>query len=139
MAQPCRGRAASDSAWEDESLGRRRPAGTSQHLQAVWSHEGGSGAGLRLPRTYRPQPVSRMLLDEAGNEEDTMDLRDTVLSMGEWERLIHRAETGEIAEPLENVDRDDPTPYDAIFVGGGAGGRFGSAYLQARGGRQLVV
>ncbi len=68
-----------------------------------------------------------------------MDLRDTVLSMGEWERLIHRAETGEITEPLENVDRDDPTPYDAIFVGGGAGGRFGSAYLRARGGRQLVV
>jgi dihydrolipoamide dehydrogenase len=68
-----------------------------------------------------------------------MDLRDTVLTMGEWERLIHRAETGEITEPLENVDRDDPTPYDAIFVGGGAGGRFGSAYLQARGGRQLVI
>jgi dihydrolipoamide dehydrogenase len=79
------------------------------------------------------------MLDEAGNEEDTMDLRDTVLTMGEWERLIHRAEIGEIAEPLQNVDPDDARPYDAIFVGGGAGGRFGSAYLQARGGRQLVV
>ncbi len=68
-----------------------------------------------------------------------MDVRNTVLSMGEWEELIHRAETGEMAEPLENVDHEDPSPYDAIFVGGGAGGRFGSAYLQARGGRQLVV
>jgi dihydrolipoamide dehydrogenase len=68
-----------------------------------------------------------------------MQLRDTVLSIREWEKLIHRALTGEVAEPLENVDHDDPTPYDAIFVGGGAGGRFGSAYLRARGGRQLVI
>jgi pyruvate/2-oxoglutarate dehydrogenase complex dihydrolipoamide dehydrogenase (E3) component len=97
------------------------------------------GAGQYLGCRGRTGRSRCLLLDEAGNEEDTMDLRDTVLSMGEWERLIHRAETGEIAEPLENVDRDDPTPYDAIFVGGGAGGRFGSAYLQARGGRQLVV
>lgn len=68
-----------------------------------------------------------------------MDLRNTVLSMDEWTELIHGAETGEISEPLENVDHDNTSPYDAIFVGGGAGGRFGSAYLQARGGRQLVV
>lgn len=68
-----------------------------------------------------------------------MDLRDSVLSMGEWEQLIHRALTGEVTEPLQNVDRDDTSPYDAIFVGGGAGGRFGSAFLKARGGRQLVV
>jgi dihydrolipoamide dehydrogenase len=68
-----------------------------------------------------------------------MQLRDTVLSIPEWEALIHRAEVGEVTEPLENVDHDDPSPYDAIFVGGGAGGRFGSAYLRARGGRQLVI
>jgi dihydrolipoamide dehydrogenase len=68
-----------------------------------------------------------------------MQLRGTVLGIGEWEELIHRAEIGEVTEPLESVDHEDPTPYDAIFVGGGAGGRFGSAYLRARGGRQLVV
>jgi dihydrolipoamide dehydrogenase len=68
-----------------------------------------------------------------------MQLRDTVLSLGEWEDLIHRAEIGEVTGPLLNVDDEDSTPYDAIFVGGGAGGRFGSAYLRARGGRQLVI
>ncbi len=68
-----------------------------------------------------------------------MDLRNTVLSMPEWEDLIHRAEIRAVDEPLVNVDEDATTPYDAIFVGGGAGGRFGSAYLKARGGRQLVI
>src|SRR5260221_12303166 len=40
--------------------------------------------------------------------------------------------------PIYNVHRDDKRKYDAIFVGGGAGGRFGSGYLRARGGRQLI-
>ncbi len=30
-----------------------------------------------------------------------------------------------------NVDEEDPRPYDAIFLGGGAAGRFGSAYMRA--------
>jgi pyruvate/2-oxoglutarate dehydrogenase complex dihydrolipoamide dehydrogenase (E3) component len=38
-----------------------------------------------------------------------------------------------------NVDEDDTRPFDAIFLGGGAAGRFGSAYLRAMGGRQLIV
>jgi pyruvate/2-oxoglutarate dehydrogenase complex dihydrolipoamide dehydrogenase (E3) component len=73
------------------------------------------------------------------NEEDRVELRDTVLSMAEWEDLIHRAWSGQVGEPLENVDHTNTAPFDAIFVGGGAGGRFGSAYLRAMGGRQLVV
>lgn len=68
-----------------------------------------------------------------------MDVTSETLSMREWEVLIHRAEVGDVGEPIENVDRDDTSPYDAIFIGGGAGGRFGSAYLKALGGRQLVV
>jgi dihydrolipoamide dehydrogenase len=68
-----------------------------------------------------------------------MDLRDASHSLSEWRELIDRAEVGEVDEPIVNVDRDDLREYDAIFVGGGAGGRFGSAYLQALGGRQLVV
>ncbi|MGH9024300.1 MAG: FAD-dependent oxidoreductase [Acidimicrobiia bacterium] len=68
-----------------------------------------------------------------------MDLWNSSLTMAEWETLIHRAEIGEVDEPIENVDFDDTRPYDAIYIGGGAGGRFGSAYMQAAGGRQLVV
>ena len=68
-----------------------------------------------------------------------MDLHDSKLSMAEWEILIHSAETGEVSEALENVHRDKGNSFDVIFVGGGAGGRFGSAYSQARGLRQLVI
>src|SRR5438128_877340 len=43
------------------------------------------------------------------------------------------------SDPIVNVHRDDKRKFDAIFVGGGAGGRFGSGYLRAMGGRQLIV
>jgi dihydrolipoamide dehydrogenase len=70
---------------------------------------------------------------------DGMDLHDSHLTMAEWRSLIDRAETGGVEEPIYNLDRSNTAEYDAIFVGGGAGGRFGSAYLQARGGRQLTI
>ena len=54
--------------------------------------------------------------------------------MAEWETLIHSAETGEVSEALENVHRDKGNSFDAIFVGGGAGGRFGAAYSRPVGG-----
>jgi hypothetical protein len=49
-----------------------------------------------------------------------------------------------ISHPLDNTEGlwnvatadEDGCEYDAIFVGGGAGGGFGSAYLRARGERQ---
>jgi pyruvate/2-oxoglutarate dehydrogenase complex dihydrolipoamide dehydrogenase (E3) component len=65
------------------------------------------------------------------------------LTVGEWALLIddivdHPADNTEglwnVASPAED-DRE----YDAIFVGGGAAGRFGSAFLRARGGRQLTI
>ena len=65
------------------------------------------------------------------------------LTVGEWARLI-----GDIvAHPFDNTEalwnvappEEDDREYDAIFVGGGASGRFGSAYLRARGGRQLTI
>src|SRR5882757_3607036 len=69
-----------------------------------------------------------------------MDVTQRSLTVKEWEKLIHTAETGEMDEPIINVSNlEDETPYDAIYIGGGAGGRFGSSYLQARGGRQLTI
>ena len=68
-----------------------------------------------------------------------MDLREHNYTMGEWETLIHRAEVGEVNEALKNVHEEKGTHYDVIYVGGGAGGRFGSAFAQARGLRQLVI
>jgi 2-oxopropyl-CoM reductase (carboxylating) len=68
-----------------------------------------------------------------------MDVRRGSLTVTGWRELIDSAESGAITEPIVNVDRENPAEYDAIFVGGGAGGRFGSAYLKARGGRQLTL
>jgi dihydrolipoamide dehydrogenase len=68
-----------------------------------------------------------------------MDVTREHLSVKNWETLIRSAETGAMNEPIVNVNQEDPRPYDAIFIGGGAGGRFGAAYLQARGGRPLVI
>src|SRR5882757_1034832 len=68
-----------------------------------------------------------------------MDLRGNHLSMPEWEGLIHQAEEGIVTEALEHVHTDKGPHYDVIYVGGGAGGRFGSAFAQARGLRQLVI
>jgi pyruvate/2-oxoglutarate dehydrogenase complex dihydrolipoamide dehydrogenase (E3) component len=68
-----------------------------------------------------------------------MDTRDEHLSMSQWRQVIDTAETGGVQGPIYNVDRSDTSEYDAIFVGGGAGGRFGSAFLKARGGRQLTI
>lgn len=65
------------------------------------------------------------------------------LTVGEWALLIDdivaRPEAN--TEPLWNVasPEEDDREYDAIFVGGGAAGRFGSAFLKARGGRQLTI
>jgi pyruvate/2-oxoglutarate dehydrogenase complex dihydrolipoamide dehydrogenase (E3) component len=68
-----------------------------------------------------------------------MDLRGNHLSMPEWEGLIHQAEEGIVTEALEHVHTEKGPHYDVIYVGGGAGGRFGSAFAQARGLRQLVI
>lgn len=65
------------------------------------------------------------------------------LTVGEWALLIDDI----VANPEGNTEglwnvapaEQDDRPYDAIFIGGGASGRFGAAYLRARGGRPLIV
>lgn len=65
------------------------------------------------------------------------------LTVGEWalliEDIVEHPERN--TEGLSNVatPEEDDREYDAIFIGGGASGRFGAAYLRARGGRQLMV
>lgn len=66
-----------------------------------------------------------------------MDITLTQTTNAQWTRLVE--EYMQKSEPIINVHRDDKRKYDAIFVGGGAGGRFGSGYLRALGGRQLIA
>jgi dihydrolipoamide dehydrogenase len=65
-----------------------------------------------------------------------VDVTDRDISLVEWGQLINEHEHTD--EPIINV-KDDDVVYDGIFVGGGAGGRFGSSYLRAMGGRSLVI
>lgn len=62
------------------------------------------------------------------------------LSINQWGARIDELLESPLEGPIiYNVDDTDDREFDAIFVGGGAGGRFGSAYLRAMGGRQLIV
>jgi pyruvate/2-oxoglutarate dehydrogenase complex dihydrolipoamide dehydrogenase (E3) component len=62
------------------------------------------------------------------------------LTIEQWARKIEEAlDTPSLIGPIRNIRDNDRREFDAIFIGGGAAGRFGSAYLRALGGRQLVV
>jgi pyruvate/2-oxoglutarate dehydrogenase complex dihydrolipoamide dehydrogenase (E3) component len=71
-----------------------------------------------------------------------VDIRDQHFNLAEWNHLIEQSLADPDSEPLLNIEPDAPgesAVYDAIFVGGGAGGRFGAAYLKAMGGRPLII
>jgi pyruvate/2-oxoglutarate dehydrogenase complex dihydrolipoamide dehydrogenase (E3) component len=68
------------------------------------------------------------------------DARDATLTIEEWSTRIEESLANTSgSEAIFNIDPDDTREFDAIFIGGGAAGRFGSAYLRAMGGRQLVI
>jgi dihydrolipoamide dehydrogenase len=57
--------------------------------------------------------------------------------MSSWNGIIEEHLGND--EPIVNLAEDGAGVYDAVFIGGGAAGRFGSAYLKALGGRPLVI
>ena len=68
------------------------------------------------------------------------DIRSETIGINDWAPEIDSL----LEDPADNrvvfnVDETDTRPYDAIFLGGGAAGRFGSAYMRAMGGRQLII
>ncbi|WP_031404773.1 FAD-dependent oxidoreductase [Thiomonas sp. FB-Cd] len=67
------------------------------------------------------------------------DIRHEHDTISAWGKRIDDLIEGRAHGALFNVNEDDDREYDAIFLGGGAGGRFGSAYLRAMGGRQLII
>lgn len=70
---------------------------------------------------------------------NAIDVRNEHWTIDEWSHRIEKLLDGESGTAVFNVDEHDTREYDAIFLGGGAGGRFGSAYLRAMGGRQLII
>ena len=69
-----------------------------------------------------------------------MDVWHQHPTIEEWHSQIDDlVDTADTSAPIININKDDEREFDAIFIGGGAGGRFGSAYLRALGGRQLII
>ena len=56
-----------------------------------------------------------------------------------WRSAIEDALDRADSSPILNLADDGDGTYDAIFVGGGAAGRFGGSYLRAMGGRALLI
>ena len=64
-----------------------------------------------------------------------------VPDMRDWARIVDDYLENPDQEPIRNVAPKsvDDRPYDVIFIGGGAAGRFGAAFAKARGGRPLII
>ncbi len=61
-------------------------------------------------------------------------------TVSEWAELIERhLASGPAGGPIVHINGGDRREFDAIFLGGGAAGRFGAAYLRAMGGRPLII
>jgi dihydrolipoamide dehydrogenase len=69
------------------------------------------------------------------------DIWGKFIELADWGPLVDEYLQDPAKGPIVNVapPEVDDRDYDAIFIGGGAAGRFGSAFLRARGGRQLVI
>ncbi len=81
-------------------------------------------------------------MQEPGAEEPTAERgrNQGFLSIAQWAGTIEAALADpQAVGPIRNIRDDDARAFDAIFIGGGAAGRFGSAYLRAMGGRQLII
>lgn len=68
-----------------------------------------------------------------------MDVGHQRLDLSEWTRIIDDTLDRCSEEPIVNLPEGGTHTYDAVFIGGGAGGRFGAAYLKAMGGRPLII
>lgn len=66
-----------------------------------------------------------------------MDIAHESISLPDWNPIIEAHMSSD--DPIVNLVDGGDGVYDAIFIGGGAAGRFGSAYLKALGGRPLVI
>jgi len=90
---------------------------------------------------HRPLSIRSVL--RAGTTRGwAVNLRDKQFNLAEWNTIIEESLADPDSEPLFNLDGDDTVDgavYDALFIGGGAGGRFGAAYMKAMGGRPWII
>ncbi len=68
-----------------------------------------------------------------------MDVWGDQFTIEKWQHLIAEFLENGNNVPIVNINATDTREFDAIFLGGGAAGRFGAAYLRALGGRVLII
>ena len=68
-----------------------------------------------------------------------MDVWGDCYSIEKWQDVIVETLESDESAPIFNINPKDTREFDAIFLGGGAAGRFGAAYLRALGGRVLII
>jgi pyruvate/2-oxoglutarate dehydrogenase complex dihydrolipoamide dehydrogenase (E3) component len=68
-----------------------------------------------------------------------MDVWGDQFTIEKWQRCISGFLETDNSAPIVNINPADSREFDAIFLGGGAAGRFGAAYLRTLGGRVLII
>jgi 2-oxopropyl-CoM reductase (carboxylating) len=68
-----------------------------------------------------------------------MDVWGDNITIAKWQHLVTEALASGNNAPVFNINPNEAREFDAIFLGGGAAGRFGAAYLRALGGRVLII
>ncbi len=68
-----------------------------------------------------------------------MNVWGNQFTIEKWQHLVSEFLEGDNGSPIININPNDTSEFDAVFLGGGAAGRFGAAYLRALGGRVLII
>ncbi|MDD1619640.1 MAG: dihydrolipoamide dehydrogenase, partial [Methylococcaceae bacterium] len=68
-----------------------------------------------------------------------MNVWGNQFTIEQWQHLVSEFLKGNNGSPIININPNDTREFDAIYLGGGAAGRFGAAYCRALGGRVLII
>ena len=68
-----------------------------------------------------------------------MNVWGNQFTIEKWQHLVSGFLEGGNSSPIININPTDAREFDAIYLGGGAAGRFGAAYCRALGGRVLII
>ena len=68
-----------------------------------------------------------------------MNVWGNQFTIEKWQHLVTEFLESGNSSPIININPTDTREFDAIYLGGGAAGRFGAAYLRALGGRVLII
>ncbi len=68
-----------------------------------------------------------------------MDVWGDYFTIAKWQHFVAETLESDSGTPIFNINPNETREFDAIFLGGGAAGRFGAAYLRALGGRVLII